>query len=146
MDRILSTTTGDDFNRPFARPPMDTFINDKLRKKIAKKHLHHLIEKRCLVESIDSFDKFILESNELKNNLSNLHNNLQKSYRDPHLAQLRHLGQLLLSMEHSTSIDGGPINLRNLSSRFWRRETIQMLLYLCCILKRGINTGMIVTN
>ena len=77
MDRILSTTTGDDFDRPFARPPMDTFINDKLRKKIAK--LHHLIEKRCLVESLDSFDKFILESNEMKNNLSNLHNNLQKA-------------------------------------------------------------------
>ena len=79
MDRVFSTTASEDFNRPFAKPPMDTFINDKLRKKIAKKHLHHLIEKRCLVESLDSFDKFILDSNAMKSNLSRLHSNLRKA-------------------------------------------------------------------
>ena len=37
------------------------------------------------------------------------------------MAKLRHLGQLLFSMEHHISADGGPIVLKSLLSRFWRR-------------------------
>ena len=123
---------GDDFDRPFARPPMDTFINDKLRK-IAKKHLYHLIEKRCWWNRLIHLTNLYWRVMKWRI-ICNLHNNLQKARRSS-FGSLRHLANCYL---HGTSlsVDGGPISLRNLSSRFWKGRQYKCC-HLCCISKRG---------
>ena len=64
LDRLMpKKSLSQQQHRAYIPPPNDVIFNDKVHKKLSKKNLKHLIEKRNLVESLTGMDKFITDSN-----------------------------------------------------------------------------------
>ena len=135
LDRLMpKKSLSQQQHRAYIPPPNDVIFNDKVHKKLSKKNLKHLIEKRNLVESLTGMDNFITDSNIFNNKLELLRKNLEKSYRDPHLSVLRHFTQLMYALKCDVTFQKSNINLENLINKPWNRGdstnlSISMLLF-----------------